>query len=721
MVFKCLTQTLPFPTNRSLETFCSGGAFPTEPLVAKKITAEGVSLLKKLLVVDPKDRLTAEATLDAGWLQISDYSFRSEMTASQEVLVKDHTVPAIIPEDRGSTISGQKSETSEPHVAVIQDALIGPRTLNVADTSTLGHKHHEDIGTQSQTPVQDTEGSTSKESDAMEKQDALNYPHTHGQEPASLTQNGKTSGKLQTLPPMLQKWDDKTPYQGPGFGEDSAVSGPRNSVSQINNQTSDVIKLTSSRGLNKSSTNGKALPLRPQDDKKQEGAAIVLHPDIASERAIQDVHATQFLLGNGFDIHADNFDANKALLWADARDPKGRMVQLLSEKGADVARGDNNGRKVLHMATLGRDEAAVRLLLEKGADVTADNHGLTLLHIAAWQGDEAMVRLLLEKEADIAAKANDNATALHLAACQGHEVVVRLLLEKGADIAAKTLLFAAWGGHEPVVQLLLENKAGVTADENGWTLLHIAAWQGDEAMVRLLLEKEADIAAKANDNATALYLAACRGHEVVVRLLLEKGADIAAKTDNKMTALLFAAGEGHEAVVRLLLEKRADIAAKGDNGMTALHLAAWYRHEAVVRLLLEKGADIAAKTDNRRTALHLAVCKGHEAVVRLLLEKGADIAAKGDNGMTALHFAAWQGREAAVRLLLEKGADIAAKGDNGMTALHFAAWYGHEAVVRLLLEKGADAAAKDGEMPALYLATKGGHEAVVQLLIPLTP
>jgi ankyrin repeat protein len=593
MVFKCLTQTLPFPTNRSLETFCSGGAFPTEPLVAKKITAEGVSFLKKLLVVDPKDRLTAEATLDAGWLQISDYSFRSEMTASQEVLVKDHTVPAIIPEDRGSTISGQKSDTSEPHVAVIQDARIGPRTLNVADTSTLGHKHHEDIGTQSQTPAQDTEGSTSKESDTMEQQDALSYPHTHGLEPASLTQNGKTSGKLQTLPPMLQKWDDKTPYQGPGFGEDSAVSGPRNSVSQINNQTSDVIKLTSSRGLNKSSTNGKALPLRPQDDKKQEGAAIVLHPDIASERAIQDVHATQFLLGNGFDIHADNFDANKALLWADARDPKGRMVQSLSEKGADVARRDNNGRTVLHMATWGRDEAAVRLLLEKKAGVTADENGWTLLHIAAWQGDEAMVRLLLEKEADVAAKANDNATALHLAACQGHEVVVRLLLEKGADIAAKgdnkmtALLFAAGEGHEAVMRLLLEKGADIAAKgDNGMTALHFAAWYGHEAVVRLLLEKGADIAAKTDNRRTALLLAACKGHEAVVRLLLEKGADIAAKGDNGMTALHFAAWKGREAAVRLLLEKGVDIAAKGDNGMTALHFAAWYGHEAVVQLLI---------------------------------------------------------------------------------------------------------------------------------------
>ena len=71
VVFKSLTCLIPFPTYRSLESFCSGGVFPTDSLLAKKVTPEGVSFLMSLLVVDPKDRLTAEAALETQWLQAS--------------------------------------------------------------------------------------------------------------------------------------------------------------------------------------------------------------------------------------------------------------------------------------------------------------------------------------------------------------------------------------------------------------------------------------------------------------------------------------------------------------------------------------------------------------------------------------------------------------------------------------------------------------------------
>jgi len=70
----------------------------------------------------------------------------------------------------------------------------------------------------------------------------------------------------------------------------------------------------------------------------------------------------------------------------------------------------------------------VQLLLEKGAEVAAEgNKGSTSLHRAAMYGHEAVVRLLLEKGANIAAKTSEGRTALHLAAGSGHEAVVKLL------------------------------------------------------------------------------------------------------------------------------------------------------------------------------------------------------------------------------------------------------------------------------------------------------
>jgi hypothetical protein len=49
----------------------------------------------------------------------------------------------------------------------------------------------------------------------------------------------------------------KTSYQGSEFKEESTIKVPKNSVSQINDQASGIVQLTSSQDLNNSSTNCK--------------------------------------------------------------------------------------------------------------------------------------------------------------------------------------------------------------------------------------------------------------------------------------------------------------------------------------------------------------------------------------------------------------------------------------------------------------------------------
>lgn len=204
--------------------------------------------------------------------------------------------------------------------------------------------------------------------------------------------------------------------------------------------------------------------------------------------------SAQFLSQNGFDVCAVDFNANKALLLAAAKDHKGDIVHLLLRIGANVATTTDNGWTALHYAADKGHEAAVRLLLEKGADVaTKTNYGCTALHRAAWNGHEAVVRLLLEKRANVAAKAALLWTALHLAADRGHKTVVQLLLENGADVEAKTY--------------------------TGWTALYVAAGSGHEAVVRLLLDEGADVTAETCTGWTALHRAARSGHGVVVQLL----------------------------------------------------------------------------------------------------------------------------------------------------------------------------------------------------------
>lgn len=221
-----------------------------------------------------------------------------------------------------------------------------------------------------------------------------------------------------------------------------------------------------------------------------------------------------------------------------------------------------------------------------------DRDEWTELHKAAESGHVAAVRLLLDGGADVAAKDSFKWTALHPAAKSGHETVARLLLEEGADVAAKDCM--------------------------GRTALHWAAENGHEAVVRLLLENGADVAAKDVVGRTAIYWAAENGHEVLVRLLHENGAALDVKDNTDRTVLHRAAEKGQEAVVQLLLENGVDVAATDKNKRTALHWAVENGHKAVVLLLLKKGADVAAEDNIGRTVLFWAMENGQEAMVRLL-------------------------------------------------------------------------------------------------------
>jgi ankyrin repeat protein len=131
-------------------------------------------------------------------------------------------------------------------------------------------------------------------------------------------------------------------------------------------------------------------------------------------------------------------------------------------------------------------------------------NGRTPFWSAAWNGNEAVMKLLLEKGADVGSKDTRNGrTPLSWAAKNGHEALVKLMLERGADLESKDthhgrtpLSWAAENGHEVVVKLLLEKGADVGCkSDSGRTPLGWAAWNGHEAVMELLL-KEADLECK---------------------------------------------------------------------------------------------------------------------------------------------------------------------------------------------------------------------------------
>jgi len=104
----------------------------------------------------------------------------------------------------------------------------------------------------------------------------------------------------------------------------------------------------------------------------------------------------------------------------------------------DPKRKDTAGRTQLHKWAVRGDEAAVRELLEAGANANEKDHaGWTPLHEAALRGRLEVLKLLLQHGADPNALGADKDTPLHDAVENGHGDVVRVLLEHGANANAR--------------------------------------------------------------------------------------------------------------------------------------------------------------------------------------------------------------------------------------------------------------------------------------------
>lgn len=118
------------------------------------------------------------------------------------------------------------------------------------------------------------------------------------------------------------------------------------------------------------------------------------------------------------------------------------------------------------------------------------------LHMAAWAGQAEAVRLLIDRKADIRAAAGDDMAAIHFASQKGHIEAVRLLLAARAEVNSLTrksmtpLHMAVQGSHKDLSILLIKKGANLlTKNKAGKTPLDLVK---DEAFGSCLKAAEAE-------------------------------------------------------------------------------------------------------------------------------------------------------------------------------------------------------------------------------------
>jgi uncharacterized protein len=261
------------------------------------------------------------------------------------------------------------------------------------------------------------------------------------------------------------------------------------------------------------------------------------------------------------------------------------------------------------------DLPRVQALLDSGAGINGyDDLGRTPLHEAVWAGHPEMVRLLITRGADVSAHHSDGgSTPLDYAAVRGDSEIAALLIRAGAKPGPTALNLAAARDDKELTQLFIDAGAPVTSDAFNEALRHRSL-----TVLALLLKKDASRATELLDEPLR------KNDAALVKVLAEHGADVNHPNRFGATPLHDAAARGDAALVRVLLDCGARVnAIEPDTGATPLYESVALGRTDVVTVLLERGADPNIREKNGHGALHAASANGFSSIADLLRKHGA--------------------------------------------------------------------------------------------------
>jgi ankyrin repeat protein len=437
-----------------------------------------------------------------------------------------------------------------------------------------------------------------------------------------------------------------------------------------------------------------------------------------------------------------------------------RLNALLDAHPALInERGGEGVRTPLHQAVFGNSEAAVKLLLERGANpnIRCEGDNAYPLHFAVEKHRLAIIRLLVEHGADTVGEGDYHelgvigwATAWDY--IQPDPEMVAYLLAHGAR--QNIFSAVAMGGADVIRKLVARTPDDLERRMNGMRMrpmpLHLAVMKNQPASLTTLLDLGANTESLDEAGFSALDLAALRSRHDLAQVLLERGAKVrlpaavalhrtadverllrrdpgTLKPGGRWGNLILRASERAPGdVIETLIRNGASVNVHDDpktsidstSGYTPLHAAAWHGNLSAIDVLMKHGADVRVREEKYHgTPAGWADYAGHKEARDLILRGSVDI-------IEAIQY------DMAERVRAVLGEDPAALNrtfrDYGLfpwdaqawhTPLAYAVTRGREEIVRLLIERGAVATLRSPEGETLSeIAQKAGHRQIALIL-----
>jgi len=422
-------------------------------------------------------------------------------------------------------------------------------------------------------------------------------------------------------------------------------------------------------------------------------------------------------------------------------------------------RGGQGVRTALHQAVFGNSEAAVKLLLERGANpnIRCEGDNAYPLHFAVEKHRLPIIRLLVEHGADTIGEGDYHelgvlgwATAWDYIQ-PNHEIVAYLVAH-----GARHNIFSAvaMGESEVIRELVARTPNDLERRMNGMRMrpmpLLLAVMKNQPASLATLLDLGANTESLDEAGFSALDVAALRGSHDLAQVLLERGAKVrlpaalaldrtadverllhrdpgTLQPGGRWGRLIVRASERAPGdVIETLIRNGASVNIHDDpktsidstSGYTPLHAAAWHGNVSAIEVLMKHGADVRAREEKYHgTPAGWADYAGHKEARDLILGGPIDIIEAIQYDMAERVKAVLEEDPAALDRAFRDYGLFPSDAEAWHTPLAYAITRGREEIVRLLIERGALRTLRSPEGATLSeIARKAGHPEIALIL-----